>query len=323
MEAMLGISNRLLTVLTAGILLISLSLSATGIDGPPPWDDEHTAWVCIDAMVSNYCEEWEETTTGWECTNAGHAGSYCEEWEETSTGWECTNAGYLAEECEGWTEKANGWECTNSMVSNYCEKWEKTSTGWKCTNAGHSGSYCEAWEKTSTGWKCTNAGHTKESCEGWSGIKLGWPEGVSLELESCSCYGETLEAYGSSVEAAEYQCGAYCGGLADCGKSGESCDSCCNDEYCNNAGLSGDEELEGCGNSCKSSCGSNRFVHDLIELFVALSLLIAALVLAGCGLKFITSDEPASRTQAKKCIAYVIAALILLGIAGAIVGVFY
>ena len=112
------------------------------------------------------------------------------------------------------------------------------------------------------------------------------------------------------------------GGLTYCGKGGEDCDSCCTD-YCQNAGLSGDNETKGCFNSCKNSCGSNKFVHDLTGLFTALTLIIAVLILAGCGIKFITSDEPESRGQAKKCIAYVIAALILLGIAGAIVGVFY
>ena len=104
-------------IATFAILL--LSLPATAIDGPPPWDDEHTAWQCIDSTVFNYCEKYERTETGWECTNFGTAASHCEEWDKIGDNWECTEGGYLTEECEYWKEKSNGWECIDSTVFNY------------------------------------------------------------------------------------------------------------------------------------------------------------------------------------------------------------
>ena len=149
-----------------------------------------------------------------------------------------------------------------------------------------------------------------------------FPEEFIVSSDTCSCHGESLTASGSSLSMAEYQCGSVCGGLTYCGKGGADCDSCCS-SYCSGAGLDSTSGVSGCTNQCTNSCGSNRFVHDLTDLFVAIALIVAALAFAACGIKFITSDEPGSRRQAKKCIIYVIAALVLLGLAGAMVGVFY
>jgi len=146
--------------------------------------------------------------------------------------------------------------------------------------------------------------------------------GFSVHSATCACYGQGLEASGSSLSAAEYQCGAYCGGLTHCGKGGEECDSCCTD-YCRDADLSNENETKGCINSCKNSCGSNRFFHDLAGLFIAITLVIAVVILTGCGLRFITSDDLEARKKAKRCLIYVIAALIILGLAGAIIDMVY
>jgi len=148
------------------------------------------------------------------------------------------------------------------------------------------------------------------------------PEKFLVRSDTCSCYGQTSEASGSSLSTAEYQCGSVCGGLTYCGKGGQDCDSCCS-YYCSGAGLDSQSGVMGCLNSCERSCGSNGFFYDLTELFIAITLVIAAVIFAACGLKFIISDEPDSRKQAKRCLIYVVAALILLGIAGAIVGMFY
>jgi len=147
----------------------------------------------------------------------------------------------------------------------------------------------------------------------------------SVPSATCTCDDQPLEASGSSFSRAEYQCGSLCGGLTKCGMAEPDCVLCCPD-YCKGSKGIGPPTgyyLTGCTDSCELSCRSNKFVNDLTNLFVAITLVIAVVMFAACGLKFITSDEPESRKQAKRCLIYVVVALILIGIAGAIVGVFY
>lgn len=140
---------------------------------------------------------------------------------------------------------------------------------------------------------------------------------------ACSCEGVLIE---SPVHEDDYEkcpelCSKQCAGLTDCGRADENCGSCCS-SYCQNAGL----PLEGvaaCEASCEDACDFNRAIYGLINVIRYIALAIAAVVFAVCGLRFIISEDPESRRQAKRCFLYIIFALTLIGIAQALVSLFY
>ncbi len=165
-------------------------------NGPVPFDDRCTVWVCVDATIYNYCEVWERTDTGWVCTNQGSTGSFCREWNEEGNGWRCVDAktNPLYESCEEWYKTSVGWSCHDETAFNYCEVWKlkafENGWGWECTNFGSLGSYCERWEQSESKdeWVCTNGGYLQESCREW---RCGSGEGdvkikIVVEDESTS-----------------------------------------------------------------------------------------------------------------------------------------
>ncbi|MEA1924591.1 MAG: pilin [Candidatus Altiarchaeota archaeon] len=130
--------------------------------------------------------------------------------------------------------------------------------------------------------------------------------------------------------------GSLCGGYTDCGKSGEECVSCCS-TYCSERGINAylssltsppelatiNSVIARCEKSCRSACAQNANIHSIIELIRNSVIIIAALILAFCGFKFILSTSPYSRDQAKKCIIMVLIALLILGLAFPGVDLFY
>ena len=137
---------------------------------------------------------------------------------------------------------------------------------------------------------------------------------------SCSCHGSTIE---SPVNEDDYEkcpelCGKKCAGFTDCK---EDCTSCCS-SYCQDAGLPS-EGVAACEDSCEDACSFNSTTYGLIDMIRYIAIAVAAIVLAACGLKFLVSDDPESRREAKRCFLYLLFAITLLGIAQVLVGLFY
>ena len=137
---------------------------------------------------------------------------------------------------------------------------------------------------------------------------------------SCGCHGVLLEA---PIHEDDYSncpelCSRKCAGFTDCKAD---CGNCCSD-YCQNAGLPS-EGVAACEDSCDDACKFNSTIYGLIDLVRYIAIAVAAVVFAVCGLKFLVSDDPESRRGAKRCFMYIIFAIILLGVAEALVGLFY
>jgi len=126
------------------------------------------------------------------------------------------------------------------------------------------------------------------------------------------------------LQRAKTSFGAHCGGLTNCNSGcvelgiNIECEevktkasSCCKD-WC--TGFSGDEEYCGCIQSCEANCRTNELIGQLISILQYISVVIVAIMLAINGIKFITSDSPYDRDQAKASIRYVIIALIILAL---------
>ncbi len=143
----------------------------------------------------------------------------------------------------------------------------------------------------------------------------------------CKCNGKIIHAIGYSDSQCASNCGAICGGST---RLAGDCDTRCTDDYCENNDVmdcssTGESSAckSGCESSCRKACRNNSSTYNLISALQYLLLAIAAVILAGCGLRFITSDEAEQRDEAKKCILFIIMILILLGIAKPLVYEFY
>jgi len=139
----------------------------------------------------------------------------------------------------------------------------------------------------------------------------------------CSCNGQFIESPVHEDDSAKCPelCGKQCAGFTDCGRAGEDCGSCCS-SYCQNAGLPAGG-VNACRVSCRDACSFNSIIYELIDVIRVIALVIAAAVFAICGLRILVSEDPESRREAKKCFVYLIFAIVLLGIAQALVGLFY
>ncbi len=137
---------------------------------------------------------------------------------------------------------------------------------------------------------------------------------------SCNCHGTLIESpvgeeeYGNCPEL----CSKQCAGFADCRAD---CANCCRD-YCQGAGLPA-EGIDACKKACEDTCRFNSTTYGLIDAVRTIALAIAALAIAVFGLKFLISEDIESRQEAKRYLMYIISALILLGIAQGLVGLFY
>jgi len=155
-------------------------------------------------------------------------------------------------------------------------------------------------------------------------IALSLP--VSAVHCECDCYNDTLQADGATQESCYRQCGIACGSLtwvsADCVVSCNSATGYCNPTDVTATALGG-RVREGCRGSCEKTCEILAMEGTATDTLRTIALVVAAVVLAICGLKFLLSEDPSSRDEGKKCVMYVIVALIVVGISFHLVELFY
>jgi len=151
---------------------------------------------------------------------------------------------------------------------------------------------------------------------------------------TCQCYNETIKASAAGGGTCYKICGSRCGARA--GFAGEDppndCKTRCDDKnYClleeYSLWTDGDRTKlqEGCKAACEQRCGLNSLIigpSGFVPLLRYGALLIATAIFAVCGLKFLLSDDPDKRTEAKKCFLYVIAGTIIVGAASIIPEIF-
>jgi len=125
------------------------------------------------------------------------------------------------------------------------------------------------------------------------------------------------------IENAKRAFGGHCGGLAGCDsgcadaeklpiKDLSEASQCCKD-WC--LGFFEDEPAYfGCIQSCEAGCRANDLSNQFISVFQYIAVVIAAIMLSINGIKFITSDSPYDRDQAKHSIRYILIALIILAL---------
>ncbi|MEM2918497.1 MAG: pilin [Candidatus Altiarchaeota archaeon] len=137
----------------------------------------------------------------------------------------------------------------------------------------------------------------------------------SIEIEDCwcTCKGTILNANGLKGSCMD-SCGRACGGQTDCSSD---CKNCCKD-WCNDIGLIGGG-LHGCLASCESTCELKKLVNEIISAILVASGIVAAIMIVIHGIRILTAQDPSSRDEAKKGILFVIFALAIIGIAGALV----
>jgi len=158
---------------------------------------------------------------------------------------------------------------------------------------------------------------------------------ADIELIGCSCdcpegptdefvgfMTKTIYTNGTNETNCQETCGGICGGMSHCGLnllSGEDCDTCC-DTYC--SGVTPSEAKTPCTDNCKEVCGVKSNLVEIASVLSYLAVAIVAVLFAVCGIKLLTSDDPETREAAKKCILYLIIALVLIGISALIVALF-
>jgi len=161
----------------------------------------------------------------------------------------------------------------------------------------------------------------------------------------CECDGVSIQAAGStlrggllgipdeermaSLSQCSYSCGAVCGGSTRVA-SGSDCFGDCRDHYCRDSDVMDCSStpvesscISGCEVACNKACRTNTSTYSIISTLQYLLFAIAAIIFAICGLRFITSDNPESRDETKKCILAIIMIFVLIGVAKPLVYAFY
>jgi len=136
------------------------------------------------------------------------------------------------------------------------------------------------------------------------------------------CYGEEINASATSdaicYEICGRRCGARAGFAEDCGTQ------CDGDHYCFLdplrlwSGSGRDNLRDGCIAACGQRCDLNSLIigpSGVVSIIRYGALLVAAIIFAICGLKLLLSDEPDKRTEAKNCLFYVMAGILIVGLA--------
>ncbi len=136
---------------------------------------------------------------------------------------------------------------------------------------------------------------------------------------TCKCGTKTISAkgFGTSSDDAQKSCDEMC--ARNCGSATEcptddvsDCTKCCKEKVCGS--FAGDAKAA-CQESCENTCGFRSILKGLTDLIYTAAGIIAAIMLVVHGLKFITSQDPDARRNAKNAILYVILALVIIGIA--------
>ena len=158
---------------------------------------------------------------------------------------------------------------------------------------------------------------------------------ADIELIGCSCNcpeaptdkfigfnTKTIYTNGTNETNCQEYCGGMCGGMSHCGLnilSGNDCDTCCN-TYC--SGVTPPEAKPSCIKNCKEVCGVKSNLMGIASMFSYFAVAVVAVLFAVCGIRLLTADDPEAREVAKKCILYLLIALVLIGIAALIVALF-
>jgi len=157
---------------------------------------------------------------------------------------------------------------------------------------------------------------------------------ADIELIDCSCEcpegpmdefvgfdDQTVYTTGINESNCQETCGGICGGMSHCGLNlaSSDCDTCC-DTYC--SGVTPPEAKTPCIDNCKEVCGVKSRLVEIASILSYFAVAIVAVLFAVCGIKLLTSDDPETREAAKKCIIYLLIALVLIGISALIVALF-
>ncbi|MCK4491502.1 MAG: hypothetical protein KAU03_02685 [Candidatus Altiarchaeales archaeon] len=201
---------------------------------------------------------------------------------------------------------------------------------WNCDGGdGHGVSKCEHYSKTDCVRNpCGLAGGCElkeEDCVKTGGEPPGPGPGPGIETCACDCTtGDetiTIEARGATDEGCAEACGGICGGYVNYEKDlNNNCDNCetyCTDNLVCRAYI--DDCQRGCIKACKSVCGLNETIYDLIGIVYNIAGIIAAIMFVIYGFQFMTSANPEDRDNAKQGAMYVILALIMIVIASLLV----
>ncbi len=152
--------------------------------------------------------------------------------------------------------------------------------------------------------------------------------GANIKIVSCFCKCpgpdgsiKVLHTNGTEEGNCQETCGGLCGGMSSCGlnPAGTDCDTCCGN-YCYS--VTPAEAKTSCIDNCLNVCGVKSLVMETVSMFSYIAVAIAVTLFAICGIRFLTADDPESRDTAKKCILYIIIALVIIGIASLIVALF-
>lgn len=130
-------------------------------------------------------------------------------------------------------------------------------------------------------------------------------------------------------DSCKQECARACG-FRTTGRSDEvDCKSDCNtwclipSESCGLLGTLSCETRDECKKACKSTCEMNGQIYPLVEIVYGIAAGIAALMIILHGFKWLISEEPAERKEARERIIYTLYGVIIIIIAVALVNTIY
>ena len=127
--------------------------------------------------------------------------------------------------------------------------------------------------------------------------------------DSCKKFCE--ESYGSAAERTA--CSLEC--------ESKPCQTCCT-KHCENNFEGTDQGKTACFEVCMSGCGYKKMTGSVETLIYAIAGILGAIMIIIHAFRLATSSDAHARSEAKRSIAYVIIALIIVALAMAIIGLF-
>jgi hypothetical protein len=138
---------------------------------------------------------------------------------------------------------------------------------------------------------------------------------------NCAIASTKPTAYCDNTNTCKVACAQGCGRET---VFGTKCDENCNTVTCNKAKYLQDEK-DNCKGACVSMCKVNEEMCNLLFIMEIAAALIAAIMLAINGLKWVMSESPEARDSARGGVYYVIVGIIVimaaLGLVSTILGV--
>ena len=122
-----------------------------------------------------------------------------------------------------------------------------------------------------------------------------------------------------AINLSHEQCARSCGGNTTCSSDDNAkCASCCTTD-CSAIDTSVRDK---CELSCSSTCSYRGLVNGVIGIIYIAAGILGALMIVIHGIKMVTAQDPNDRNAAKNSIIYVIIALVIIVLAGALIGLF-